>query len=127
MQKIQVLDDCEAGADGEAADRGVDREADAMGANQYDDDRRFHELLDHRSHVAREGRERRLAAARSATALSSRLADGNDRAARHEAEHHAQPHELVAVEVEEHGEERGTGNRPITKGAMVDRVIEQAT
>ena len=54
MQEIQVLDDREARADREAADRGVDREADAMRANQHDNHRRFQKLLDDRSDIARE-------------------------------------------------------------------------
>ena len=49
----QVLDDRKAGADGKAGDRGIDEKADAMRADQRDDDERFGELLDGGSDIAR--------------------------------------------------------------------------
>ena len=57
MQEVEVLDEREAGADGEAEDRRVDEEADAVRADQRDDDERLQELLDDRRDVAREVRE----------------------------------------------------------------------
>ena len=40
-QEVEVLDERETRADGEAEDRGVDQEADAMRADQRDDDERL--------------------------------------------------------------------------------------
>ena len=57
LQEVDVLDERESGADGEAEDRRVDEEADAMRADQRDDDEPLQELLDDRRDVAREARE----------------------------------------------------------------------
>ena len=53
-QVVEVLDQREAGADGEAEDRRVDEEADAMRADQRDDDQPLQQFLDDRRDVARE-------------------------------------------------------------------------
>ena len=49
---VEVLDDREAGADGKAEDRRIDEEADAVRADQRDDDERLAELLDDGPDVA---------------------------------------------------------------------------
>ena len=45
VQVVEVLDQREARADGEAEDRRVDEEADAVHADQGDDDQRLEEFL----------------------------------------------------------------------------------
>ena len=57
LQEVDVLDQRESRADGEAEDRRVDEKSDAMGANQSDDDEALQELLDDRRDVARVARE----------------------------------------------------------------------
>ena len=54
FEVVEVLDQRESGADGEAEDRRVDQEADAVRADQRDDDEALQELLDDRRDVARE-------------------------------------------------------------------------
>ena len=53
VQIVEVLDQRESGADGEAEDRRIDQEADAMRADQRDDDEALQQLLDDRRDVAR--------------------------------------------------------------------------
>ena len=53
LQVEEVLDDREAGADREAEDRRIDEEADAMRADQDDDDQALQQLLDDGPDVAR--------------------------------------------------------------------------
>ena len=76
-QVVEVLDQREAGAHCEAEDRGVDEEADAMRANQRDDDEPFQNLLDDRRDVAREVR-RGPCAARSSTYGVDQVAQARD-------------------------------------------------
>ncbi len=70
---MRVLDGGEAGADGEAADGGVDQEADAVAPQQEHDRRRLERLLDQRRDVAREQDGRRARGSSSVT-LTARLA-----------------------------------------------------
>jgi hypothetical protein len=92
MQKIHVLDDRER-------------------ANQCDDHHGFQQLLDHRSDIARE-RHGVDAKHRDHVRVDRVTDDSNHGAACHDAEHHAQPHELVTVEVEENDEKGNDGQQP---------------
>ena len=49
---VEIFDQREAGADGEAHDRRIHQEADAMRADQRDDHQSLQQFLDHRRHVA---------------------------------------------------------------------------
>ena len=57
MREVRILDERESRAHGEAEDRGIHEEADAVRADQRDDDEALQELLDDRRDVARVGGE----------------------------------------------------------------------
>ena len=108
---VEVFDDREARSRGEAQDRGVDQEADAMGANEHHDDQRFRELLNHRRDVARVrlAVERRHAQEPGVDAVADRR---RNHAAPDDRDHEPERNELVAVEVEQRREKAQHGREP---------------
>ena len=111
----EVLHQREARARREAEDRGVDEESDAVHANQSDDDERLQRLLDDRSRIARvslktDRQAREQESVQEIRGERARHAAADDR------EHHAQPHELVAVEDDERAEKDGDGGESEQRG-----------
>ena len=111
LQEVEVLDQREAGADGEAEDRRVDEEADAVHADQRDDDQAFQQLLDDRRDVARVGAQLDAQQAQR-PGIHEVARAGHGGAAGDDRDHRAQLHELVAVEIEQ----RRRGSTPPAAG-----------
>ena len=105
LEEVDVLDERESRAHGEAEDRGIDEEADAVRADQRDDDETLQELLDDRRDVAREGGRSRCRAESSVAGVHEIAAPRDRRAARDDRDDGGELHELVAVEVEQRREE----------------------
>jgi hypothetical protein len=108
-QEIHVLDQREARADGEAEDRRVDEEADAMGVDQRDDDERLHEFLDDGRDVAGVLKEVDLDETED-RGIEKIAHAGGDGAADDDRDDPAELHQLVAVEIKQRGEKAHHGH-----------------
>ena len=110
QQIDDVLEDRETGADGEAGDDRVELVADAVEAEESDDDHPLDRLLDPRrdeAAVAVEADRQRVEEA-AGDRVSGERAD----AAEHEQQQDlAQPHQLERVEPDEDGEKDQDGNK----------------
>ena len=114
-----VLDDGEARPHRKAENRRVDQEADPMGADQHDDDEPLGELLDGGTRIAAvaldiESRDAQQKAVHAVAERRGREPAGGDRDDR------SHRHELVAVEIEQRGEETENRRQPD------DRVLKDA-
>jgi hypothetical protein len=106
LQVPEVLDQREAGADGEAEDRGVDQEADAVRAHQRHHHARLEQLLDERGQRARVRAELQAGEREQAAVRPVRRQRGRGPGGYHQGDQ-AQAHELVAVHQHQRDQEPG--------------------